>query len=329
MKNKILIGLSILGVLLAVVTAFRMSVKHTALAPAFAPASNPYSSGVYANGIVETLQDSGENVNVYPEVSGTVVRIPVKEGGSVKAGDTLIAIEDSVQRATTLQQQAQIISARATLKTAQDSWQKLQAAWNANHGAVSQDALDTARNLVEVDRANLEVAIRQHESAASLLAKYQIKAVRPGKVLAINAAVGGYISSQGYYDSYTQQYLPILVMGQHSDALAVRCFVDEILIQRLPQPAHMKATMVLRGSAEKIPLKFVRTQHNVTPKIELSNQRNERVDVRVLPLVFQIEKPDGVSIYPGQLVDVYIGSDEEGVAAGAATPAVAPAKKAP
>jgi HlyD family secretion protein len=312
MKNKILIVLSVLGMLLALVTAYRMGFKNVALPPAFTPASNPYPSGVYANGIVETLQDSGENVNVYPEVAGPVVKIGVKEGSLVKTGDMLLAIDDSVQRATTAQQKAQIASARATLKTAQDSWQKLQAAWDKNHGAVSQDVLDTARNLVEVDKANLEVATRQYEAAESLLAKYQIRAVHPGRVLSINAAVGGYISSQGYFDSYTQQYLPILVMGQHGSDLAVRCFVDEILIQRLPEPAHMTATMMLRGSSEKIPLSFVRSQPNVSPKIELSNQRNERVDVRVLPLVFKIEKADGVKIYPGQLVDVYIGSDLDG-----------------
>lgn len=313
MKNKILIILSVLGILLAVVTAYRMGFKNAALPPAFAPSSNPYPSGVYANGIVETLQDSGENVNVYPEVPGPVVKIGVKEGALVKAGDMLLAIDDSVQRATTAQQKAQVGSARATLKTAQDSWQKLQAVWDKNHGAVSQEALDTARNLVDVDRANLEVATRQYEAGMSLLAKYQIHALHSGRVLSINATVGGYISSQGYYDSYTQQYLPILVMGQHGDALAVRCYVDEILIQRLPEPAHMKATMMLRGSSEKIPLTFVRAQPNVSPKIELSNQRNERVDVRVLPLVFKIEKVDGVKIYPGQLVDVYIGSDQDGV----------------
>ena len=45
----------------------------------------------------------------------------------------------------------------------------------------------------------------------------------------------------------------------------------------------------------------------VSPKIELSDQRLERVDVRVLPIIFRIEKPKDLNLYPGQLVDVYIG----------------------
>ena len=52
-----------------------------------------------------------------------------------------------------------------------------------------------------------------------------------------------------------------------------------------------------------IPIK----QPNVSPKIELSSQRTERVDVRVLPVIFSFEKREGMLIYPGQLVDVYIG----------------------
>jgi HlyD family secretion protein len=47
-------------------------------------------------------------------------------------------------------------------------------------------------------------------------------------------------------------------------------------------------------------------QPYVTPKIELSNQRTERVDVRVLPILFRFEPPKELSVYPGQLVDVYL-----------------------
>ncbi len=65
--------------------------------------------------------------------------------------------------------------------------------------------------------------------------------------------------------------------------------------------------MSIRGSNVKIPLEFVRVQPFVSPKIELSDQRQERVDVRVLPVIFKIEKPTNVNLYSGELVDVYIG----------------------
>jgi HlyD family secretion protein len=68
----------------------------------------------------------------------------------------------------------------------------------------------------------------------------------------------------------------------------------------------MNARMSIRGTNISIPLEYVRVQPYVTPKIELSNQRTERVDVRVLPVLFRFEKPKNLNIYPGQLVDVYI-----------------------
>jgi HlyD family secretion protein len=86
----------------------------------------------------------------------------------------------------------------------------------------------------------------------------------------------------------------------------VRCFIDEILISRLPSPYHIVAQMSIQGSDIKVPLEFVRVQPYVSPKIELSNQRQEKVDLRVLPVLFRFEKKDA-PVFPGMLVDVFIG----------------------
>ena len=36
----------------------------------------------------------------------------------------------------------------------------------------------------------------------------------------------------------------------------------------------------------------------MTPKIELSNERQERVDLRVLPVIFRFERPKDMPLYP-------------------------------
>jgi len=69
----------------------------------------------------------------------------------------------------------------------------------------------------------------------------------------------------------------------------------------------MKAQLSIRGTNVKIPLEYVRIQPFISPKIELTDQRQERVDVRVLPVIFRFEKPENMRLYPGQLVDVFIG----------------------
>ncbi len=357
--RKIVFTLSIIGFLAACTVAYLSGITEPTLPPAFNPATNPYPNGIYAEGIVESEQTSGENINVYPEVPGTITKILVSEGQAVKKGDVLALLDDSIQRAATeqLQSQAQaastlldelkaqprkenldvaesqVAAAEAGLKTARDELDKQQAAYSLNPRSISKDALDTAANAFATAQANLEVARKQRDltkagawsydienqrkqydaltksylSASALLAKYTLRAPEDGVVLAINPTVGSFVSTQGSYDTYTQAMTPVLVLGSPHARLNVRCYVDEILVPRLPDPAKMQAQMSVRGSSVKIPLKYVRMQPFVSPKIELSDQRLERVDVRVLPIIFRLDRPKDVTLYPGLLVDIYIG----------------------
>lgn len=356
--RKLLFAIATAGLLAGCAVAYLSGVTQPPLPPAFSPATNPYPNGIYANGILESDQPSGENINVYPEVPGTVKQILVAEGQEVKAGTPLLIIDDSIQRATLGQQESQVeaafavleelkaqprketlqvadaqaAAAQAALKTAQDAFDKQDAAYEANPKSISKDALDSAANAVAVAQANLAVTQRQCEliragawvydirnqerqydalqkaSAASraLLAKYTLRAPRDGIVLAIHPTPGSFVSTQGAYETYTQSMTPVLVLGSPQAHLNVRCYVDEILVPRLPRPARMKAQMSVRGSNVKIPLEYVRMQPFVSPKIQLSDQRLEQVDVRVLPVIFRLEKPKDLNLYPGQLVDVYI-----------------------
>ena len=357
--RKVIFVLSFIGLLAGGWVAYLSGITQTPLPPTFNPTTNPYPNGIYAEGMVESDQSSGENINVYPEVSGTVKQIPAREGQEVRKGAVLLLLDDSIQRATTEQLQsqaqaaftlleelraqprketldvneAQVVSAQASLKTAQDELDKQQAAYNLDPKSISKDALDSAANAVITAKANLEVARKQRDltragawiydinnqertynalvksslSASALLSKYTLRAPRDGIVLSINPAVGSYVSGQGAYDTYTQGMDPVLVLGSPHTNLNVRCYVDEILVPRIPDISKMKAQMSVRGSAVKIPLTYVRMQPLVSPKIELSDQRLERVDVRVLPIIFRIEIPKGMNLYPGLLVDVYIG----------------------
>ena len=228
---------------------------------------------------------------------------------------------------------AQVELAKANLKTSQDQLDKQKMSYDLDPKSVSKEALDNAINAVKVAKANLDVSQKQYEltkagawiydirnqenqynaftkafmASSALLDKYSIKAPVDGVILSINCAVGSYISSQGTYNTYTQGFDPILVMGRSETHLNVRCYIDEILIPRLPQPSQMKAQMFIRGTNISIPLEYMQVQPYVTPKIELSNQRTERVDVRVLPVIFKFKRPANVNLYPGMLVDVYIG----------------------
>jgi HlyD family secretion protein len=311
-RNKVIFILAIIGLLIGIVSAYIFSIEKKPQPPAFKPASNPYAKGIYANGIVESYQRNGANINIYPEVPGTIRQILVTEAEIIKKGTPLILIDDSVQRATVEQQRSQVDLASANLKSSQDQLDKLRKSHELEPRSVSINDLDNAENAVNVSKANIEVARKQHELGQTLLSKYTVKAPVDGSILSINAAVGSYVSAQGSYDTYTQGFTPILVMGSSQTSyIGVRCYIDEILISRLPQASQMHAQMLIRGTNISIPLEYVRVQPYVSPKIELSSQRTERVDVRVLPVIFRFERPKDIDVYPGQLVDVYIGEIEK------------------
>jgi len=359
--NRMLFVLAGVGVVAGVTAAIALN-RHPAPQPAmFDPVKNPYAQGIYANGIVESDQPHGSNVNVYPEVAGTVIEIVVQPGEEVHRGATLLKLDDSVQRANVEQQraqaeaaqalldelrqqprpeslrvaEAQLAAAEASAKMAKDTYDKQQHAFDIDAHAISRDALDTARNAWRVAEANEATAQRQldltragawafdirnqaaqqqalekaWEASNATLSKYTLHAPADGVVLAVNATVGSYVAPQGQYNAYTHASNdPLLVLGSSSGHLQVRCYVDEILIPRLPPPDAINAEMSVRGTKIKVPLEFVRIEPYVTPKISLSDQRQERVDVRVLPVIFRFPSENTPKLYAGQLVDVYIGA---------------------
>ncbi|PWB80741.1 MAG: glycosyl hydrolase family 18 [Candidatus Methylomirabilota bacterium] len=358
MRNKIIFGLAFLGLLTGLVSAYIYGTHKKPLPPTFNPAPNPYAKGIYATGIIESYQTSGQNTNIYPEVAGTITKILVAEGAHVRQGEPLLLIDDSIQRATVEQQKsqaeaaltllqelkaqprkenleiakAQVEQADASLKNVQDQLDKQRELYELYPSGISRDTLDNAINAVKVAKANLDVAHRQYDltqagawtydianqerlyeaaskafkASSALLAKYTIKAPVDGVIFSVKGAVGSYISPLGTYDTYTQGMSPVLVMGSSQAYLGVRCYIDEILIHRLPPASQMRAQMFIRGTNTSIPLQFVRVQPYVSPKIALSNERTERVDVRVLPVIFRFERSKEIELFPGQLVDVYV-----------------------
>ena len=307
-RVKPVYALAVAGVVLAGVSAWLLNEPSTAQPPLFKPASNPYASGIYANGMIESLQDQGADIALNPQVSGAISRIMVRVGQVVRAGQPLMQLDDAIQRATTEQLAAQVDNAAATLKNAQDQHTKVEQAFQIDPRAVSRDQLDTARNAEAIAATALKAAAKTRDTARVVLGKYVLRAPVDGVVLALTATQGSYASPQGAYDARTQAMLPVALVGTPQGRMEVRAYVDEILVPRLPAPGQMGAVMSVHGSTARIALRFERIQPYVSPKIELSDQRQERVDVRVLPVVFSFAKPVAMNIYPGQQVDIYIGA---------------------
>jgi len=361
MRNRIVFIAAGLGLALALASAFIFSREPKPQPPVFNPTANPYPRGIYSEGMIESDQAQGENINIYPEVPGPITQVLIAEGQQVHKGDPLVTIDDSVERATTEQLQAQaeaalatlhelkaeprpealavalaqVDNARAMLKNARDQLTKEQRSYQMDPKAVSRNDFDNVINAERIAATNLQVIERQYQltkagawiydienqertytslersylSAAALLAKYTIRAPSDGVVLAVQATAGSYVSAQGAYNSYTQGFDPLIIMGKPQGSFEVRAYIDEILVNQLPQASKIRAEMFIRGTSDQVPLKFVRVQPYISPKIELSDEREELVDVRVLPVIFRFQNSKALHVYPGQLVDVYVKSE--------------------
>ncbi|MCO7089444.1 hypothetical protein, partial [Pseudomonas aeruginosa] len=96
---------------------------------------------------------------------------------------------------------------------------------------------------------------------------------------------------------------PLMTMGV-TDPLHVRIDVDENEIARvaLGRPAIVSP----KGSAgRRMRARFVRAEPLIVPKRSLTNASTERVDIRVLQLIYALPANDG-AFFVGQQVDGFI-----------------------
>ncbi|HEY1190962.1 MAG TPA: HlyD family efflux transporter periplasmic adaptor subunit [Gemmata sp.] len=118
------------------------------------------------------------------------------------------------------------------------------------------------------------------------------------KVLQVSVRPGEYVG--------TTAGQPIIVLGTVG-RLHVRVDVDENDIGRF-KPG-MKGTAAPRGEpGTRFPLSFVRVEPYVIPKRSLTGGNTERVDTRVLQVIYAIDQPD-VPLYVGQQLDVSLDAN--------------------
>jgi membrane fusion protein, multidrug efflux system len=125
---------------------------------------------------VGTLR-SRQSVTLKPEVSGRVVRIAFADGAQVKAGQLLVQLDDTLQRAELSQAQAQLSIARANLKR--------------NQELVAQNFVAT--RVVEESQANLQVAEAQVALATARMQRMRITAPFTGTVGLRSINLGQYV----------------------------------------------------------------------------------------------------------------------------------------
>jgi len=136
------------------------------------------------DGVVEAVQHS----TVSAQTRGTVVALPVDVDDVVAAGDLIVQLEDSEQRARLAQAQAELDEADTTLTHAQQQLDRI--APLAERGVASQAQLDQARNAVSSARARLARAQAALNEAQEQLSYTRVRAPYAGIVTERHVELG-------------------------------------------------------------------------------------------------------------------------------------------
>src|SRR5262245_59108237 len=98
-----------------------------------------------------------------------------------------------------------------------------------------------------------------------------------------------------------------MVLGD-VEHLQVRADVDEQNAPRL-QPGQTATAYIKGDTTQPIELRFVRVEPYVVPKVSLTGASTERVDTRVLQVIYSFERPADRPVYVGQQVDLFVKSE--------------------
>jgi HlyD family secretion protein len=259
--------------------------------PPLAPPRSPFSATIVASGIVEA---SRENTRVGVPFAGLVSSVEVAVWQRVKKGEILLRLDDAEPRAQCSVARAELAVREAELRRARRQYDRLKSLRSAPSVAAadvdaSEDAALVAEALVDKARAAVE------ESEATL-ERYLVRSPIDATVLQVNVRAAEH-AAPGSVD-------PPMVLGS-IDELQIRAEVDEQLAAAIRSGA--RAVAYHRGHSESpLSLRFVRIEPYIVPKRNLTGASGERVDTRVLQVVFAFQKPPSLPTYVGQQVEVFI-----------------------
>jgi HlyD family secretion protein len=345
---KVLLPGFALGMLsIAVLHVLHSQQTDPPLDPPVAPPRSPYDRFIAGAGLIEART---ENLAIGSALAGIVTKVHVKVDQSVRPGDPLFELDDRALKAelhyrevaveaarkqllrqenqprqedraiseakvgvaeTVLAEQtAQVVRTRRLFEQRSISHEEGERREHAYCLAKEQLRLARAEHTLleagawrwdrEVTRAAVTLTEAQANQTRTDLDRLVVRALTAGTVLQVNVRPGEYVGAP-----HTQA---LVVLGDISK-LHVRVDIDENDIPRFQRSAAAQAK--LRGAAHRAyGLKLIRVEPFVVPKKSLTGDSKERIDTRVLPVIYEMEH--AADLFVGQQVDVFIETTEEG-----------------
>jgi RND family efflux transporter MFP subunit len=294
-RKYILPLIAIAGVAFAIYVAIRGARTLPPAQPVSEAPDAPYNKFVAGSGLIEA---STENIAIGTNIAGIVTKIDVQIGSMVKKGDPLFTIDDRAQSAL-------VAFKRAAVKVTES--QLVHAKYESDIGeelvakkVISIEDRITREHTVKTTEAQLEQAKADLMAAITDLERLTVRAPVDGQVMQLKVHLGEFAPTGVLVQ-------PLILLGSVTP-MCVRVDVDENDAWRVRSGAAARG--YLRGNKDiNVPLKFVRFEPYVIPKVSLTGESTERVDTRVLQVIFSFDRGDK-PISVGQQMDIYIDAGD-------------------
>ncbi len=348
MFNKVFLPLlAVFGLAFGVYVVVQNQKPGPASQPLTTPPSRPPGvRSIAGAGIVEAQR---RNIPIGTPVAGIVSEVFVKEGDVVKKGDPLFREDDRELQANLAVRKAQrdasaqllsrlragyrkedIDIGRAALEQAQANYDSAEVQYKRTAGIfdrgvgtqsdydrdryareaasaalakakVEYEKLQAGTWVEDIHVAEVEVARAEAEIQAVEieLSRRTILAPTDGQVLQVNVLPGQFAAL-----AWNE---PLMVLGD-VEKLHVRVDIDEQDLPLFKRGARAVATLKGRPGVQ-FELKPVRVDPYVIPKRNLTGDNVERVDTRVLQVIYSLPDERPLDVYVGQQMDVYLETE--------------------
>lgn len=337
---------AVLGLAFAVLAMVPAQKSPPASKPTVPPPTRPEGLKTIAgSGIIEARE---ENIPIGANIPGVVTEVYVKVGHQVKSGDKLFKTDDRNLQAELKVRKANLDAAKAQLArieaapqvqdlaTAQAAVDEARAKYrdaeivfgrtaalfgrqvssnsdyDRDHNTMDAAKAALARAEAElkrirltwdkdiaVNRAQVEQAQSLYDSTMTDIERCSVTALADGQVLQVNVRPGQFAASVWKE--------PLIVLGD-VNTLNVRVDIDEQDVPYFDPLAKAWATLKGKPRYRFELSKVVKVEPYVIPKKSLTGDNSERVDTRVLQVVYALPESRDMRLFVGQQMDVYLGA---------------------
>jgi len=315
------------------------------------PTQKMFKKTIAGAGIVEARL---ENIPVGSPVPGVVFEVFVKVKDRVKKGDPLFRIDDrdlraelqvreanlastiaSARRLEAAPQSGDVATAEAAVEEARAKMYDAEAAagrserlnqrqmvsatdydrdrytFQGAKATFAKAAADLNRLKVtweadkQVSKTSVAMADSQVQSTKIQIERLIVRALADGQILQMNVRPGQFAGAM---------WNTALVVIGDSNRLHVRVDIDENDVPLFNPNAKAVATLKGRPGVAFENLTVFKVEPYIIPKKSLTGDNSERVDTRVLQVVYALPDNTPIPLYVGQQMDAYIEATEpEGV----------------